>query len=705
MANQRGQHPSRYAILIGIDAYHDNPLQGCIADVQEISNILGRSVDDVRTYTFTATPNPERGPSQPACLEREESRPTYENISSCLEQITEKAQPGSHVYIHYSGHSTVTPPDEHDPYSNTDKGDLALAVLHGPSASEIRYLYGGELAMSLKHMVEKGATVTMVLDCCYAGSTMRNDDAVRFIEYDPEIEEKYPPRQWPAEGSQRPEESRRQVSMTSNWMVPPDGYAILAAGDGTEKAYHVKFQDALTPRHGALTWFLLDSFNIFGGMGGTMYELCESAGARIREYNRRKSRKIQSPVLFGNRKQLFFGCSRPGGCAGDIAVTRYPTPGGGAAFRLHAGRAHDVSVADRFELWPLGNRNHTSPVVAEVTDIRGITSDLKVVQGCSSSVETGWLAAAQTHHSLRKFSISFLGFPSDSLAEWWRATQKWGLVVEDDTDEAEGLGEKPVFSYSIIHRDDASYEISASPSGGAEARWTATEEADRDWVMHQVLRRVKHLALFKLARELTNTGDDQLLVPFTAHIVKKRVGSEDTLFDPGCWQTKAAFASCYHPDCVVIATTDDIVKLRVTNETTWPNGVSLFLYVYALGSDGEIDECLKASREVIPAQGSGSDRGHVAPGVFEKKLRLSLEEGQASCEDVLKVFLTIQPTSFATWILPKIGAAAGPWVAKKSPLEEKRGGSMSDEWAVLTFRIRTHSKAVHEDEFRSKCGS
>ena len=59
-----------------------------------------------------------------------------------------------------------------------------------------------------------------------------------------------------------------------------------------------------------------------------------------------------------------------------------------------------------------------------------------------------------------------------------------------------------------------------------------------------------------------------------------------------------------------------------------------------LGPAGEIKECLKASREVVPANGSGTDRGYVALGVWEKKLEFSLKEGQTSCEDILKVSLS-----------------------------------------------------------------
>jgi hypothetical protein len=71
---------------------------------------------------------------------------------------------------------------------------LALVVLEGPTASEHRYFYSAELAEYLRDMVDKGIGVTMVLDCCYSGSTLRGDNAFRYLSYNPQIDGKYPPK-------------------------------------------------------------------------------------------------------------------------------------------------------------------------------------------------------------------------------------------------------------------------------------------------------------------------------------------------------------------------------------------------------------------------------------------------------------------------------------------------------------------------------
>lgn len=79
------------------------------------------------------------------------------------------------------------------PHSNWDKGDLALGVLKDPTGSETEQFCGTELAEYLRDMVNKCISVTMVLDCCYSGSTLRGDGPVRSISYDPEIDGEYLP--------------------------------------------------------------------------------------------------------------------------------------------------------------------------------------------------------------------------------------------------------------------------------------------------------------------------------------------------------------------------------------------------------------------------------------------------------------------------------------------------------------------------------
>ncbi|KAM5343409.1 hypothetical protein ACJ41O_011946 [Fusarium nematophilum] len=680
-----------HAILIGINAYTDDsgrisPLKGCVHDVEEISRALRGSVDNVSVHAFTATTNPDRSPSQPACMEPRESWPTHDNISACFEQVIQQGQRGDHVYIHYSGHSTVVEPSV--AHSNWDNGDLSLVVLEGPTASETRYFRGTELADSLRKMVDAGLGVTMVLDCCYSGSALRNDDTVRFAPYCSEVDKKYPPKQRkevPGEKGMSPSQStsrcQRQISMRDNWLVNPDGYAILTSSSATERAYEVPFDKSKDSiRHGTLTYFLLETFDMLGGVGGSMEYLSESIRVRVNDHRRHHHRKIQTATLFGNKKQFFFGCPRPG-CCGDIPVTKIAgsdEPG----LRLHAGQAHGIFKGDRFSLHPLGARFPPAieaTVTAEAVDVRGITSDLKLVEGSASSVKTGWLATAVTRLSLQQFPIALNVFKGH-LTEWQEAIgRRESLREHYEVGGAAGPGR---WSFSIVQTSDMDYNIyDESDESKALTTVTVAEGSERK---QQLLNQVQHLASFKLVRDLVNTAvSSQFTDSFNVHIVKYD-GNRREIFNPGCPKTGDLYAACSHPDCVLPVTEKDKVELCVENKAPRAGGPSLFLYIYALGTSWEINGIQKASREAIAPKGHGDGGSYEATGLFKKQLSLKLEEGQDQCKDVLKIFLTAQPSSFAVLELPKLGANA-----RREPpkLDRKRGRHASEDWAVLTFQV------------------
>lgn len=174
---------SHYALLIGIDAYPEKPLKGCVRDVHRIKTQLESIAEPriVHIRTLTASLTNAELPSQ--TMAEPESLPTRRSVIDALDWIIAGAKEGDFVYIHYSGHGTACrlPIDllVFSKFSNRTTGDLGLNLLPG-NGSNIKYLWGSELATSLSIMVEKKSIVTVVLDCCFSGSVMRNDDSVRY---------------------------------------------------------------------------------------------------------------------------------------------------------------------------------------------------------------------------------------------------------------------------------------------------------------------------------------------------------------------------------------------------------------------------------------------------------------------------------------------------------------------------------------------
>jgi hypothetical protein len=682
---------SRHAILVGIDAYnpdHAATLLGCVNDVNEVSKQLETSIDNdsLLIHRFTASPNPvSKLPTEPKA-----QWPTHDNITGCFNGILERATQGHHVYFHFSGHGILAPAPK--TYEHWPPGDyLALVLLNGEDASGCTELHSAELATIMKRMVDRGVGVTIVLDCCKSGGTLRRGQDSRrtptsYLADRSRTQERpglgdvqnHGMEEWrPASSG-----SLRAASMDTNWLVNPEGYAILAASDRTEGAYQVKFSNSST-QYGLLTYYLVEAFRELGGVGGSMEQLFESISVKVKDNRRHRQHKTQSPILKGNGKQLFFGCARAG-CVGDFPVTRIvDEPRPDKPFRLHAGRAHGISEHDRFILRPLGLSLPAQELVAEVWNVRGITSDLRAVgsEDLAERVITGWLATPETRLALRQFPVR-LNLRATQLLEWQEAMQRRPSLAEHVTgvDGAAQGGRQ--WAFMITQPDENTYEIHQSDVPHQKVTSVSVTEP-RERAMHWLLDQIEHLARFKLLRDRTNRWSDgpeqeKFQNSFTVHLDKK-IDNKWVGFSPGCHRTGDLFAACFSSECnalcVIPVLANEELSLRVENMEA---NQSLYFYVYDMTSTWEVDELHSSTRQEVPPRASGGNP-------CRQGIRFDVEDGRDVCEDVLKVFLTRQSTSFRTLTMPALGQSAGPLIPEVSQM---RGNYRSEDWAVCTFRLR-----------------
>jgi hypothetical protein len=176
-----------YALLIGIDCYlpgklpggvYYRNLSGCVRDIAHVAEFLKSTLQLEESHIFKLTSSNVGGqtPSEPR-----DRWPTYENMIAAFEQITEIAEAGDSVYIHYSGHGgrtkTIAPGQK-----GVDGIDEALVPLDIHS-SAARYLRDLELALIFRRMADKGIRLGVVLDSCHSGGAVRGlaDIAVRGI--------------------------------------------------------------------------------------------------------------------------------------------------------------------------------------------------------------------------------------------------------------------------------------------------------------------------------------------------------------------------------------------------------------------------------------------------------------------------------------------------------------------------------------------
>ncbi|KAF7555540.1 hypothetical protein G7Z17_g2081 [Cylindrodendrum hubeiense] len=176
---------------------------------------------------------------------------------------------------------------------------------------------------------------------------------------------------------------------------------------------------------------------------------------------------------------------------------------------------------------------------------------------------------------------------------------------------------------------------------------------------------LEHLAQFKLVREIANktSADD-----FRGLIDAKILCAVDRIYDP---------------ESVVEVEQGDIFELEISNK----GKQGLYVFLYNMGPNWQVEDIYRGTYEVIPPQ----NQEKRFMGTFRKKLKTIVppsmrEEGHDQCDDIIKVFITSQPTSFDLLDLPKIDG-----IAKKSSSSRTGGGdtNLSEDWIALNFPIRT----------------
>ncbi|KAH7198298.1 caspase domain-containing protein [Fusarium flagelliforme] len=628
--------PTHHAILVGINAYPDRPLKGCVRDVQKIKTLLQHHTVPIDIKIFTATQTETGIEEDPAHW------PTYNNVTAAFREVTAAAKAGDCVYIHFSGHGTRMEPASE--FSNEATGDLALALLHGQDASKIRPLGGHRFAMALNAMVNKGLVITLVLDCCFAASIYRLERTnVRFMPHDSEIfviddDE-------PIEATEDAPSGYRDVSMQPSWLIDPNGYAILAACGPHEEATEI-IQAGV--EHGALSFFLSRSLRDFGmnkRHRDIFYRLSPSFKASALE---------QTPALYGNKNQEFFGPH-------TLATTRPVIPAfkSGQSLVLQAGQAHGLREGDDFILYPSGvvdhnDALHDNTVTARLKTLGPLTSLLQLMEGTPLK-EINCVAEPQTKHCFHDFAISL----SDKIAEtdeWLAAFRRYSLAAHRASDNRSSL-------------------LSVEVAGKEYRIYKAGRELDnlpvlqRDTVSPEdIAALLEHVVRYEFAKTLTNNSPSP---------------SFQSSFDINITtRSRARFV----PNTTVKVTQDDSNKYMFELVLQNNSAKELYLYVFSLGPFWQVDNVFCGSAVIPPL-----DESQGFTGRFSKKMRTEVPKemrakGLSECEDTLKVIVTSHPTSFDVLELPKIGGLP------KKPSTSGRyrsGGDGAEDWVAFNFPLRT----------------
>lgn len=364
MADHPDQTTNIYALLIGIDCYQPNRLyknlNGAVRDINLVADYLLKALKIPSEKIFKLTsPNPETTEK----IQIKDPEPTYENIVAKFHAITEIAQPGEQVYIHYSGHggrmTTIYP--EMKGKDQLDEGIVPMDV--GNESG--RYLRDVELATLLKRMTDKGLIVTVIMDSCHSGEVTRGDDvAIRGpVETDTALrdsESLVASRQELIENWQALTDGTAASNTPGRWLPQSRDYVLLAACRPSEYAY--EYAVSGKERHGALTYWTIDTLT------------SSPSGLTYKTLHDRVSAKIQSkfpsqmPMLVGESDRFVFGVER-GSLQYAVKVLEVIEEEVTEAdsepqkivkkVRLDAGMANGLSPGYRFAIYPFGTTDFT----------------------------------------------------------------------------------------------------------------------------------------------------------------------------------------------------------------------------------------------------------------------------------------------------------------------------------------------------------
>ncbi|KAG5754621.1 hypothetical protein H9Q69_013395 [Fusarium xylarioides] len=395
--------PTRWAILIGVGVtisrkskdskalVSDRSLQGAVNDVRSMENCIESRPFAVNTTRLTATKSKD---SPLKSAESADRLPTLDNVVSAFKNVLKASKPNQHVYIHYSGHGSCRAMD----------GAVALELVN-PLTLETEYLYGTVLRSAINKMIEKGLTVTLVLDCCFSGSVLRDDRPdvgdIRYsdhhTDYDNSVENPF---------DDTDPEGMRDGVVTLSRLLDPQGYTIITACGPYEVASELKFEGGATS--GALSYFLINSLALLSRRDKKVSNEMLHQHLRAQFHARLPD---QTPMLYGHRGFAFFGdFSDDTGHTSLSTVSMHRSMEDGCLV-LHAGQAHGVHKNDEYALTPFGrssNPKDRDSIWCRVYAVNCLSSKMEALDPKSTApIERGstWEATLLTSFSRRKIQI------------------------------------------------------------------------------------------------------------------------------------------------------------------------------------------------------------------------------------------------------------------------------------------------------------
>ena len=680
-----------YALLIGIDCYLPNKLsdggsfkslKGCVRDINHVEAFLKNRLQVPETHIIKLTASNVEGSTEPS--EPKDQWPTYENMVAKFQEITEKAQPQDQVYIHYSGHggrATTIYPN----FKGEDGVDESL-VPTDIGNSEARYLRDLELAKLLQNMVDKELVVTVGLDSCHSGGAARNigDNCdIRRSETGG------------VDTTQRPTDSlvasRDELAQTwqslaqnnkntrnvtsSGWLPEPKGYTLFAACRDNEYAYEFAFDGK--ERNGALTYWLLRSLEKFG-KEVTAKTLHNHIFGKVHTQFEK-----QTPMLQGESDRSFFGNNF---ASSDLTVSVIQVDSENERVQLNAGQAQGLRKGAEFAIYP-GTADLTQIdrrlALAEITRLGG--------GNCWATI-TEMFGESQIE-DIDSGARALLLYPNAQLVRKVRLLQPQEKdqssainpqvalqAVESAMSEGKGWvelvsGDEAVDYQVSIEADE--YVILDS-AGEPVANLRPALKVGNSNAAVSIVKRLKHLSKYRSTIDLDNHDPMSSL----KGKIKVELCALPDNYEPGEKLELKPFNAAGNIPTLDVG---QFACLRIRNESD----LTLNITVLAIQPDWSIQKGYPTGAAFQPL-----DKGREILWPIQTSLPNGYQEGS----DILKVFATIDGTSFDWLELPPLDQPIQPKNAGKAttPLAKLLATYFATEDAPPTKNVNSAVSASHE---------
>ncbi|MDE0428743.1 MAG: caspase family protein [Caldilineaceae bacterium] len=644
-----------FAVVVGINLYASNiisDLGGCANDARAIYGFLTQRlkvpIDNIRLLTSTGV--------EPAT-----KLPTRQNIIDGWRWLIEQAESGDQLFFHYSGHGSQTisiDPNEPDGYDETLVPYDSRTV--DENGRPVYDIVDKELAALIALAEGKGALVTVVLDCCHAGSGTRALVPVRRTAADRRLR--------PTE-TLLPEVGRTQPVIGRHTRKPVGGRHwsrkfgnehVLLAGCRDEEMSHEYRSPTNGAWYGAMTFYLLQKLQELRPEM-TWREVHDAVQTHVHNVYAR-----QLPQLEGPGERAVFGDLAPhaGSYLNVIGVQEEGEAGNDVIIRIGGGAAVGLTPGSQVSLYPAGSGPLEGREIGsgEVVDSR-VDSSYALIKGVRQAAVSLPARVKVTAYGYERLMYEVSCEDPFLLAE---------LTTAPSSPFLNAVGRSSPFTRFHVAVENEAYVI--QDGSGTQIVWDTPPRTQAGAT--KTAAYLHHLATFNNVRELRNPAPMALMDG--ALTVEAQTYSRASLTAPKDGEPLAQDG---------VLPPGRKLWFTVRNDSA----ENLYVTVFSLSSHFGI-------RRVFPER---APYQLVAPGkaFFVNDIEPAVEApGAESATEILKVFATRVPTSFDVLEMPDLNEPASSEQTRAfGPLAELMNGIRYDGPRVRNLRVKrddTHDRWI-----------